>query len=402
MASGWRSASGEQFRLPAEFEPQRAIWMAWPTYENRRGHPVDDLIFRLIAAARGRVGIELLVRDDQEAGSLARRLAGAGVTGGVRLHPVPHVDIWMRDTGPVFLTGDRGGLRIARFGFNMWGYESRDSPASRLEGAIAERIAERLGIPVVCSPLISEGGARDTNGAGTLLLVEAVETQRNPEWTTAEIEAEYRRVLGVTRILWLAEGMAEDDLTTGGPLPGGVWTAAATGGHVDEFARFADPRTILLAEVAPEDRERDEIAARSHERLEENHRRLLAARDPDGRPFRILRLPTPDPMFATLEPGDGLFDFVRKLARTPTGQPIPVVAAASYANFHVTNGLVFAPLYARPGSPESVRMKDEKARRVLSAAFPGRRVLGFDPRAANFGGGGIHCMTQHEPVRAAG
>ncbi len=391
--------SGERFRLPAEFEPQRTLWLAWPTYPNRRELPTEPLTLRILAAAQDRVRIELLVQDDAEAERVAARLREAGIPAGrVRMHPIPHGDVWLRDTGPIFLEGDRGGRRVAEFAFTMWGYAGRDAPASRLEGAIPRLAAERLGIPVVRSPLVSEGGARECNGEGALLLVEAVERQRNPDWTRAEIEAEYRRVLGAEKIVWLDRGMPEDDHALGGPLPGsGAWTAMGTGGHVDEFARFADPETILLAEVAPEERERDRLAAAAHERLEENHRRLLLARDAHGRPFRILRLPVPDPLFADVGPGDGVFDALRDFAGAPAEGLLRVIGATSYLNFQTTNGLTLAPRYWRPGLPESVRAKDERARRMLESAFPGRHVLGFDPRAANFGGGGVHCMIQHEP-----
>ncbi len=389
------SGSDERFRLPAEFEPQRALWLAWPRYENRRGHPTDPLTLRILEAARGRVQTELLVEDAAEAERLSARAPEA------RVHRIPHGDVWMRDFGPTFLVGDRGGLRIAEFRFSRWGYESPDSPASRLDGAIARRAAERLGIPLVRSPLVSEGGARESNGAGVLMLVEAVERQRNPDWTLAAIEAEYRRVLGATRIVWLAAGVPEDDHATLGPLPGGAFTAIGTGGHADEFARFADPRTVLLAEVAPG--EPGDLAAIARERLEENLVRLRAARDAGGRPFRILRAPVPDPILAEVGPGDGVYEALRRVRFRDGSRiagPVPVVAAASYLNFQITNGLVLAPRYWKPGLPHAVREKDEAAEAVLRAAFPVREVVGFDPLAANFGGGGIHCMIQQEPVAA--
>lgn len=394
---------GESFVFPAEFEPQRALWMAWPTYENKRGLPTEPLLTEIVRAAEGRVAIELLAQDDAEAETIRARFAREEVPDGhVAIRSVPHGDIWVRDMGPIFLRGDRGGLRIADFGFNMWGYESPGSENSRLEEAVDRRVAGLLGYEIVKSPLISEGGSREFNGRGVMLVVEAVERQRNPDWTLEAMDREFRRVLGVTKVIWLAEGMAEDELTFRGRLPGGVYTVITTGGHVDEFARFADPETILLAEVTEEEALADPIAAISRERLEESFRRLRAATDQDGRPFRIVRVPVPDSIFATMRRGDGVFDYIQPLeyedgSRIEPDDEITVIAAASYLNFQVTNGLVLAQKYWKPGGPESLRRKDERALSILREAFPGREVLPLDAMAVNLGGGGIHCILQQEP-----
>ncbi|MDE2880571.1 MAG: agmatine deiminase family protein [Acidobacteriota bacterium] len=396
----------ESFVFPAEFEPHRALWMAWPTYENKRGLPTEPLLIEIIRATEGRVAIELLAQDDDEADRIRARFRQEGVPDGhVTTHAVPHGDIWMRDMGPIFVRGDRGGLRVVDFGFNMWGYESPDSPNSRLEEAVDRRVAELLGLEVQKSTLISEGGSREFNGRGVMIAVEAVELQRNPGWTLEAMDEEFRRTLGVSKVIWLAEGMAEDELTFRGRLPGGVYTVITTGGHVDEFARFADPETILLAEITEEERRTDPIAAISHERLEESFRRLSAATDRDGNPFRIVRVPAPDSLFDSMRAGDGVFDYIQPLeyedgSSIAPDDEIKVVAAASYLNFQVTNGLVLAQKYWKPGMPESLREKDERALAILGEVFPGREVLPLDAMAVNLGGGGIHCILQQEPRRA--
>ena len=396
----------ESFVFPAEFEPHRALWMAWPTYENKRGLPTEPLLIEIIRATVGRVSIELLAQDDAEADRIRTRFRQEGVPDGhVAIHAVPHGDIWMRDMGPIFVRGDRGGLRVVDFGFNMWGYESPDSPNSRLEEAVDRHVAELLGLEVEKSTLISEGGSREFNGRGVMLAVEAVELQRNPGWTLEAMDEEFRRTLGVSKVIWLAEGMAEDELTFRGRLPGDVYTVITTGGHVDEFARFADPETILLAEITEEERRTDPIAAISHERLEESFRRLSAATDQDGNPFRIVRVPAPDSLFDTMRAGDGVFDYIQPLeyedgTSIEPDEEIKVVAAASYLNFQVTNGLVLAQKYWKPGMPESLREKDDRALAILGEVFPGREVLPLDAMAVNLGGGGIHCILQQEPRRA--
>lgn len=399
-------SAAESFVFPAEFEPHRSLWMAWPTYENKRGLPTEPLLIEIIRAAEGRVAIDLLAQDDGEAAAIRERFRREAVPDGhVTIHRVPHGDVWVRDMGPIFLRGDRGGLRIADFGFNMWGYESPESPNSRLEEAVDRQVAGLLGLEVEKSALISEGGSREFNGRGVMLAVEAVELQRNPGWTLEAMEEEFRRMLGVSKVIWLAEGMAEDELTFRGRLPGGVYTVITTGGHVDEFARFADPETILLAEVTDEERRTDPIAAISYDRLEESFRRLSAATDQDGNPFRIVRVPAPDSLFDTMRAGDGVFDYIQPLeyedgSSIGPDDEIRVVAAASYLNFQVTNELVLAQKYWKPGMPESLREKDERALAILRDVFPGREVLPLDAMAVNLGGGGIHCILQQEPRRA--
>lgn len=399
-------SAAESFVFPAEFEPHRSLWMAWPTYENKRGLPTEPLLIEIIRAAEGRVAIDLLAQDDGEAAAIRERFRREAVPDGhVTIHRVPHGDVWVRDMGPIFLRGDRGGLRIADFGFNMWGYESPESPNSRLEEAVDRQVAGLLGLEVEKSALISEGGSREFNGRGVMLAVEAVELQRNPGWTLEAMEEEFRRMLGVSKVIWLAEGMAEDELTFRGRLPGGVYTVITTGGHVDEFARFADPETILLAEVTDEERRTDPIAAISYDRLEESFRRLSAATDQDGNPFRIVRVPAPDSLFDTMRAGDGVFDYIQPLeyedgSSIGPDDEIRVVAAASYLNFQVTNELVLAQKYWKPGMPESLRAKDERALAILRDVFPGREVLPLDAMAVNLGGGGIHCILQQEPRRA--
>ena len=177
-----------------------------------------------------------------------------------------------------------------------------------------------------------------------------------------------------------------------------------TGGHVDEFVRFAGPRTILLAEIPEEEAREDPIAAISRERLLVAERILREATDVEGRPFEIVRMPVPDTLFATMRAGDGVFDYLRTLeyedgSVIAPDDEIRVVWASSYLNFIVTNGLVVVPQYAAPDRPETLRAKDAEARRILSEVFPGREIVGVDPAPVNLGGGGIHCISQQMPAR---
>jgi agmatine deiminase len=394
----------EHFVFPAEFEPQESIWMAWPTYENKRGRPTEPVHMEIIRVTEGHVKIDLLAQDESEISEIRTLFEESGVPHShVRFHAIPHADIWMRDMGPIFLRGNRGSLKIADFKFNIWGYEAPDSEASKQEERIDRVIAAELGLPTVESKLISEGGNRELNGKGTMMIVEAVARQRNPAWSNEEIERELMRVLGQKKVLWLKEGMAEDELTFRGPLPGGVFTVITTGGHIDELARFADPHTILLAEVTKEEAERDPIAAISRERLETNYEILKRATDQDGEPFRIIRMPVPVSIFETMQAGDGVFDYIQPLEYEDgtviePDEQVKVVAAASYLNFHITNGLVLMQAYWEPGRPESLKLTDRDAQRILGEVFPDREVVPIHALNVNLGGGGIHCILQQQPA----
>ena len=219
------------------------------------------------------------------------------------------------------------------------------------------------------------------------------------------MEAEFRRVLGIKKIIWLKEGLREDDHTFRGPLPLAngerAYTVATTNGHIDEFARFVNDSTILLAQVPAEDLH-EPIAKENHRRLEENYAILRNASDQDDRPFRIVRVPMPPHIIDRMEPGDPVYDFISTLdyadgSTFPVGKPVQVIAAASYLNFLITDKVIIGQKYWHEGLDPAVRARDEAVRAILEGIFPDRTILLLDPLAINFGGGGIHCITMQEP-----
>jgi agmatine deiminase len=174
---------------------------------------------------------------------------------------------------------------------------------------------------------------------------------------------------------------------------------------VDEYCRFVSPDTILLAEVTEKEAAGDPVAAENRLRLEENYKILKNAVDQDGRPFKIVRIPVPDMIYFTATPADeayfSLSSFYYSMDGTsfPYGDPVTVVPATSYCNFLITNNLVLGQKYFVEGSgmPDSVKAKDKKAEEILRALFPDRKVVMVNAIPVNFGGGGIHCLTQQEP-----
>ena len=307
--------------------------------------------------------------------------------------------------GPVFVEDSLGRKVIADFNFDAWGYGDTTEIDTQTEEKYDERIGDHLGIPIISTSMISEGGDREVNGEGTLIVVEAVEMGRNPNMNKEEMEIEFQRMLGVTKVIWLKEGLKEDDHTFRGPIETQdgrkAYTVITTNGHIDEFARFVNDSTILLAQVDPADMD-DPIGKENHRRMEENYNILKKAVDQDGKPFNIVRIPLPQTILGEMKPGDSVYDYISTLeyedgSTFPVGEPVTVVAAASYLNFLITDQVVLGQKYWREGLDEAIKKRDEKAAQILQKVFPARKVIMLDALAINFGGGGIHCISMQEP-----
>ncbi len=393
-------------RQPAEFEEQEAVWVLYPPEDHLEGYSNEAVVLEIIEALLPDNNVRVAVNSDGLYERARRKLPAAALESGrIQLLQIPYVEFWSRDMGPVFVVTEDGQAAIADFNFNAWGYGDTTEADVIIEEKFDERVAAELGLPVVSSSVISEGGNREVNGRGTLMVVEAVELDRNPGKTKAELEGEFRRLLGVEHVIWLREGLYEDSHTFLGPLPTGAggraYTVITTNGHIDEFARFAGPNTILLAAVDSSDLD-DPIARENQRRMEENYEILKKAVDQDGRPFEIVRVPLPRTMLGTMKPGDAVYDYISTLeyedgSTFPAGEPVTVIAAASYLNFLIANGAIVAQKYGRPGMDEAVAARDRQVKTILQEVFPDRRVVMIDALAVNFGGGGVHCITMQQP-----
>lgn len=357
-------AAFTSYTFPAEFDKQRAIWLQWPSeiYHNQRS--VYPVILNIIKALDPYIRVNLMARSQEEVDQIKDLLKSNGYTGSnLKYYVVNHMSIWARDVGPIFVKGPQNTLQIVDFGFNNYSrggnpyYISTESQVDRL-------VAGQLSLPIVKTNLISEGGAIESNGRGTMMITESVALSRNPNMSKEEIEKEYKRVLGVKKIIWLKKGLAEDD--------------QITTGHIDEIARFADPNTILLAQILPEDRFTNEFTQESYLRMEENYQILRSATDQAGNPFRIIRIPMPPTIYGRID---------------ETG----TVPVRSYLNYAVTNGAVLMQAYWQPGRSELLKTTESQVKETLQRAFPGRQIIGINAENVNRWGGGIHCITQHMP-----
>ncbi len=339
------------YRFPAEWEPQEAVWFAWPTREDlwagRLARVREQLASLYVLASRFEpVRVLCPLRAQPELRSL---MAKAGDFSAVELYDYETDDVWCRDYGPLFLLSEDGtDLCIADWQYNAWGHKF---PKQQKDNRASAWIAEQLGLRRFAFDTVLEGGAIESNGAGMILSTEAVllNPNRNGVITAQAIAARITSGLGADEVLWLKDGLAGDD----------------TDGHIDNLARFFKPDGILVAEASASD-DSNQAA------LLENTRRVQDFRTPEGMPFASVQLPLPDPIYAD-------------------GEPL----AASYMNYLVLNGGVLVPTYGQPHS-------DAHAIEIIGDCFPGREIVGFDCRDIIHEGGAIHCMSQHQPALQAG
>ncbi len=394
------------YRQHAEYEPTEAVWMLYPQIIHKRDFPTAAVTTEMIKALAPFVKIKLVVMNDSIE-QLVRNMLPAPLLkdGSVTVLKFPYQEFWARDIGPVFVTNNKGEKAIADFNFNDWGYNDTTDAAARLDEKLDERIAVYYNVPLISTPVVSEGGDREVNGKGVLLMVEAVEKQRNPGLTLEQMEPEYKRLLGVSKIIWLKQGVRDDDQSFYPPIegPGGkrYYTMLTTGGHVDEFARFVNDSTILLAEVSDAERISD-MEKQTGKRMDVNFEILRKVSDQNGNPFHIIRMPMPYPVTTQLVAGDSVYAQLKQL-QTAAGLYFPngavdCVAAASYLNFLVANDVVLVGKYWKKGLPEKIKKRDEEARQILQYAFPGKKIIAMDALAINYGGGGMHCITMNEPA----
>jgi agmatine deiminase len=453
----------DEWIFPGEYESHQAMWMLWPTYENKAGFPSSEPMADMIRAMSGHVQVNLVVQDAIEEADVRSFLRARRVPlGHVHFFQMEHLDIWARDMGPQFTRNRSGQLRINDWNFNYWGNEEIDTFNSTFEESRDRAIAAAIDVPTLDARsgpstgvrMIHEGGGVTHNGHGTMIAVESVVIQRNlgpgrfcggqapstdydqpntyapnPDWPACKalVEAEYRRMLGARKVIWVPTGIVEDNGTFRGPLGthvhvprfdgvdiphAGVYTLFTTNGHIDEFLRFVSPDTVVLAEETPSrgsaatpvEELRSWLQDQNHERLERVHDIISRERTESGEPIRIIRIPAPELILEVFLPGDGTYDYYASYDRWEDGSTLPeamlAVWPASYVNYAPTNDLVLVPKFWKPGRPSEARKKDEEARAILKHAFPGREVVQVYSENVNRGGGGMNCITQQQPASA--
>jgi agmatine deiminase len=375
------------YRMPAEWEPHSATWLAWPHYHGDwpgRFEPIPWVYAEIIRNLARHERVELIVNDAAAAGQARRVLERAdSLSANIRFHRWPTNRVWLRDSGCIFLTKSEKdhvgpGLRSGqaeqssaalalKFRFNAWAkysnwrYDDKIGllmaqvkiPTSRAKnvremGHQRELLTREI-LPVSNGKrIVLEGGSIDVNGAGTILTTEecllSKVQERNPHMARVHYEKAFADYLGAPHTIWLGRGIFGDD----------------THGHVDDLTRFVSKDTVItMVETNSKDV--------NHAPLRANLRRLQSARDQDGRQLTVVELPMPQPV---------VFE----------GRRLP----ASYANFYIANGVVLAPVFNRSN--------DRIALNTLVELFPTREIVPIYSGDFIWGLGAMHCMTQQQPA----
>jgi agmatine/peptidylarginine deiminase len=335
-----------QFRLPAEWEAQAGVLVAWPhagTDWSPRLARIETAYVALAAAIARFEPILICVADAEVHARAAKLLRDAGVAAArVRFVEVAYDDTWLRDSGPLTLTAD-ADFRLVDFRFTGWGGKFEGGRDDRLiEGLIARDAfvqAEHRRIDWAL-----EGGAIEADGKGTLLTTWRCLHQRHPQMSREEMSERLLGAFGAARVLWLEHGYLEGD---------------DTDAHIDTLARFAPDDAIVFQTC-------DDPADPHYDELARMHEEITRLRTLDDRPYKLHPLPW----------ARAIVDEGRRLA-------------SSYANYLIVNDAVVMPAYGDAS--------DTAAARVAAAAHPGREVVAIDARPLIWQNGSVHCLTMQLP-----
>ncbi len=345
----------EPLRMPAEWEPHAATWLAWPHHEpdwpGKLG-PIPWVYAEIVRALHAHERVEILCHDEAVRAAARDALDAHAVSpDGYRLHVTRNDRVWVRDSGPTGVLRADGTPLWLDWEFNAWAkYDNY-----QLDARVAETFAEISGVPRLAparpdapdARLVLEGGGIEVDGQGLMLVTEEwllSDVQvRNPGLGRDDYERVFRDWLGVRQTLWLGEGCVGDD----------------THGHIDDVARFVAPGVVVLAHE-------EDPADENHRRSLDNLRRLQRAGGDRGA-LRVVTLPFPRPVVMR-------------------GERLP----ASYANFYVANGVVLVPTFNDPN--------DRRALNILAELMPDRQVVGIHAVDLVWGLGTLHCLTQQQPA----
>ena len=331
------------FRMPAEWEPHEATWLAWPHEKSDwpgKFAPIPWLYGEIVRHLARVERVRILV-EGPDAEESARRILKKthADLNAVEFFRHPTDRSWTRDYAPIFVKSKPREIAVAHWRFNGWAkYDNYHNDCR-----VPKFVAEKLELNRIETGLVLEGGSIDVNGEGKLLTTEECQLSevqaRNPGLTKKDLERAFRKHLGTMEVIWLGRGIAGDD----------------THGHIDDLARFTSPNTVVI--VTEPDR-----SDANHEPSKENVARLRARDD-----LKVVTLPMPEPVYFA-------------------GQRLP----ASYANFYIANGIVLVPTFAD--------RHDLEALRTLSRLFPDRHIIPIPCRDLVLGLGTLHCMTQQQPA----
>lgn len=342
----------ENLCMPAEWEPHAAMWIAWPHDEISFPNlpKVKEAILQIIRAISPFEKVELLILDDAMLQEAKEKLRDSGIElTQISFRQTDYMNAWMRDCAPLFVKNNQGQLLLTKWIFNAWGNKFPDLLKDQ---NVPDAVQQWLNLEMINIPLVLEGGAIDVNGQGVCLTTEQclLNVNRNPNKSKVEIEQYLSEYLGISKTIWLKEGLYNDH----------------TDGHIDEIARFVNEDTIVCAYE-------ENVDDVNYQILEQNYQQLKNASDINGKPFKVVKLPMPHVYY---EPEKTFEEKTR--------------APASYTNFYIGNSVVLAAVFKDPN--------DQAALEILQLLFPKHKVIPIDCSEIIYGGGAIHCLTQQQSI----
>lgn len=346
-------AASQDFRMPAEWAPHEATWLAWPHEKSDwpgKFAPIPWVYGEMVRYLSRHEKVRILVSDDKLESKARKVLEKSGANlDAVEFFRIPTDRSWTRDFCPIFVRDEAGQVAMTHWRFNGWAKYDNHIADARVPALLRPKLKVPYFKPMHGTRhVVLEGGSIDVNGCGTLLSTEECLLSpiqaRNPGMSRQDLEQIFADFLGIRHVIWLKNGIVGDD----------------THGHIDDLARFVNPTTLLIASES--DRGESNYGV-----LKENLVLLKTMRDQDGKPLHIVPLPMPHSVW---------FD----------GQRLP----ASYANFYIANKQVLVPVFNDPA--------DRVALNVISKAVPDREIIPIYCRDLVLGLGTLHCATQQQPA----
>ena len=347
-----------EFRMPAEWEPQKSVWISWP--HNRNDWPgmfekIPNVVGKIIKYLANHQRIDLLVNTNKSMDEARKQLTRTGCKlSNIKFHKIKTDRLWLRDSGPIFLINKKIRKKIMlNFKFTAWSKYKNFRNDNKINYKISKYLNIKSILPKKINSkkfekVVMEGGAFDTNGSGSILLTKECllsrKQERNKGFKKSDYESLFSKYLNTKNFIWLNKGIVGDD----------------THGHIDDIARFVSKTTIMIAD---ENNKLD----KNYKTLKENIRILRKSYDENGKKFKIIKIPMPSPIF------------IQK-TRVP----------ASYLNFFISNKSVLVPIF-------NVK-EDKKVLKIFRKFFTKRKVIAVDCSDLIWGFGAIHCMTQQEPI----
>ena len=341
------------FRMPAEWENQKSVWIAWPY--NKYDWPglykfIPKVVLEIINKISKYQTVNLITHKKVKN---IKKLIQLSKIKNINFHKIKTDRIWLRDSGPIFLINKKSRKKlILDFKFNGWSKYSNFVNDDKITNKISKIIKLKKIKPIIKKngnliKVIMEGGAFDVNGTGSIILTEecllSKIQERNKNFKKKDYEKLFKKYLNIKNFIWLKKGIIGDD----------------THGHVDDISRFVSKNTIM---TAIESNKKD----KNYKNLNENLKILKKSKNENGGKFRIIKVPMPSPIYI-------------EKTRVP----------ASYMNFYICNKKVLLPIF-------SVK-EDIIAIKIFKNFFKNRKVETVDCSKLIWGFGAIHCMTQQEP-----